>query len=346
MKVNLSANNTQELIFSYTIPPNQHYEYELLKKDCSTKIGGNLITSYQNITEPIGLIGYGNYIPIVLTLFNDINITAIPSSPIWNETFQQMEICLVVSLFEPETEADPKMILSQDKHVFTIGINSTVDFNPSSIYGLQDSAAGEDFNTANLDDYVKACKCTEDETFVCDSTPLAPSEVFHVCVKSSSFDVGIRDVTQMNIYQGDQSLTVVDGGQIKYSSFSSKNSYTDQNGYKINVLLPINLFNFTGSNVTVEGTIEMLFGGGSPAFRKLAYGNGPKASPFKLEIALTNTPVASEINDPVEEDSAPPGYLVPLLAVFSSVFLLAMAGMAMVFSSRRVKELERKFARS
>ena len=118
------------------------------------------------------------------------------------------------------------------------------------------------------------------------------------------------------------------------TSFSSKNSYPDQNGYKINVLLPINLFNFSGSNVTVEGTLELQLGEGRRALRKLAVGNGPEAAPFKLEIALTDTPVASEINDAEEGDSAPPGILVPVLAVVGSVSLLAMAGMAMAFRKR------------
>jgi len=129
-------------------------------------------------------------------------------------------------------------------------------------------------------------------------------------------------------------LTVIEEGEIKYASFSSKNSYPDQNGYKINVLLPINLFNFSGSNVTVEGTLELQLGEGRRALRKLAVGNGPEAAPFKLEITLTDTPVASEINDAEEGDSAPPGILVPVLAVVGSVSLLAMAGMAMAFRKR------------
>ena len=94
------------------------------------------------------------------------------------------------------------------------------------------------------------------------------------------------------------------------------------------------MFNFSGSNVTVEGTLELQLGEGRRALRKLAVGNGPEAAPFKLEIALTDTPVASEINDAEEGDSAPPGILVPVLAVVGSVSLLAMAGMAMAFRKR------------
>lgn len=116
-------------------------------------------------------------------------------------------------------------------------------------------------------------------------------------------------------------MTVIEGGDIKYKIFSSKNSYRNQNGYKINVLLPMNIFNFSGSNVTVEGNLETQLGNGDDVSRKLASGNGPEgaaAAPFKLNIALT-----------VRKDSAPPpGYYL--------VSLLAMAGMViMTFRKRR-----------
>jgi len=86
--------------------------------------------------------------------------------------------------------------------------------------------------------------------------------------------------------------------------------------------------------VTVEGALEMQLGEGRRALRKLVSGNVPEAAPFKLEIALTDTPVASEINDAVAEESTPPGFLVPVLAVVGSVSLLAMAGMAVAFRKR------------
>ena len=193
MKANLTADTTEELIFSYNISSGQAYEYDLFEKDCSTeiRIGDNLITNNWTSSET-NSDGTDR-----LALFYDINMTAVPSSPIWNQTSEQMEMCLLLSLFEPATADDPKMIIAQDKHVFTVGINSTVNLDFSFDNALQDSVAGEASSTANLDGYVEACKCTEEEVFVCDSTPLAPNEVFHVCVKSSSPDVQIRDVTQM-----------------------------------------------------------------------------------------------------------------------------------------------------
>eukprot|EP00956_Cyclotella_meneghiniana_P034962 scaffold109881_cov55-Cyclotella_meneghiniana.AAC.1 len=331
MKANLTASGTEELIFVYNISSSREHEHKLYEKDCSTQIeiGGNLITDSYSVPEETNPDGTDR-----LVIFYDINMTAVPSSSIWNQTSEEMEVCLLLSLFEPATADDPRMIIAQDKHVFTVGINSTANLDFSFDNALQDAVVGEASSTANLDDYVEACKCTEEETFECDSSPLAPSEVFHVCVKSSSSDVQIRDVTQMNIDQGDQSLTVVEGSQIKYSSFSSKIPYPVQNGYKINVLLPINLFNFSGPNVTVEGSLEMQLGEGRRALRKLVSGNVPEAAPFKLEIALTDTPLASDINDAEEEDSVPPGFLVPVLAVVGSISLLAMAGMAVAFRKR------------
>ena len=80
----------------------------------------------------------------------------------------------------------------------------------------------------------------------------------------------------------------------------------------------------------------MQLGEGRRALRKLVSGNVPEAAPFKLEIALTDTPLAPNVNGVLEEDSAaPPGFLVPVLAVVGSVSLLGMAGMVMVFRKRR-----------
>jgi len=323
MKLNFEANSTQELVFMYNISSTREYEYELFEKDCSTKIVGNLITSNRSSTSTEHNSDLDD-----LSLFYDIDQSAISSSPIWNQTSQEMVMCLVVSLISNEDVG--KFIIAQDKHVITVGINSTVNFSFDNAF--QYSAAGNASSTADLYDYVEACKCTEDETFVCDSSPLAPNEVFHVCVKSSSPDVRIRDVTQMNIGQDDESLAVIQGGNIKYSSFSSKIPHSDQNGYKINVLLPINLFNFSGSNVTVDGTLKMQLGQPeeeSRFLRKLASENGLEAASFMLQIALTDTPTDLKINDAAEVDSTPPGFLVPVLAVVGSFSLLGMAGMAL-----------------
>ena len=188
MKLNFEANSTQELVFMYNISSTREYEYELFEKDCSTKIVGNLITSNRSSTSTEHNSDLDD-----LSLFYDIDQSAISSSPIWNQTSQEMVMCLVVSLFSNEDVG--KFIIAQDKHVITVGINSTVNFSFDNAF--QYSAAGNASSTADLYDYVEACKCTEDETFVCDSSPLAPNEVFHVCVKSSSPDVRIRDVTQM-----------------------------------------------------------------------------------------------------------------------------------------------------
>ena len=125
MKTNLTPGSTEELILLYNISSTRAYEYELFEKDCSTEIeiGGNLIASDGVFSTTVpNLDGTTR-----LTLFCDINLTAIPSSPIWNQTSQEVKVCLVLSLFELFGD-DEKMIFAQDKHVFTIGINSTVDF--------------------------------------------------------------------------------------------------------------------------------------------------------------------------------------------------------------------------
>eukprot|EP00956_Cyclotella_meneghiniana_P020719 scaffold36935_cov53-Cyclotella_meneghiniana.AAC.1 len=93
MKVTVGS--TEELIFIYNVSSSQAYEYKLLEKDCSTEIeieiGGNLITDNWTSKETV-MDGTDR-----LALFYDINMTAVPLSPIWNQTSEQMEMCLLLS---------------------------------------------------------------------------------------------------------------------------------------------------------------------------------------------------------------------------------------------------------
>eukprot|EP00956_Cyclotella_meneghiniana_P037374 scaffold137561_cov48-Cyclotella_meneghiniana.AAC.1 len=135
MKANLTVGSTEELIFMYKISSTRAYEYKLHEKDCFTEIGDNLITDNWASSES-NEDGTDR-----LTIFYDIDQSAIASSPIWNQTSQEMKMCLLLSLFEPATADDPRMIIAQDKHVFTVGVNSTVDFSFEN--ALQDADAGE-----------------------------------------------------------------------------------------------------------------------------------------------------------------------------------------------------------
>ena len=129
-------------------------------------------------------------------------------------------------------------------------------------------------------------------------------------------------------------LSVIENSEIMYASFSSMNEVAAENGYKVNVLLPINLFNFAGPNITVAGSLEMQLGSGRHLRNSRALSE-VEAVPFQLEIALTEEEDAAKIMDAAEgaSDTAP-GYLVPVLAAVGSVSLLAMAGMAFAYRKR------------
>ena len=184
MTTNFTVNSTEELIFKYSISSNRAYEYKLFEEDCTTEIRDNLIISNRVLEEP-------NLDRTNLTFFYDINMTALgPSDAVLT--------CLVVDLFETATGDGVPMIIAQNKHVFKVTFNFYANFvMGGKDYGPQGWPIGQDSYTANLANYVEACKCTDQETFTCDSSPLASNEEFYVCVKSSSTDVQINDVTQM-----------------------------------------------------------------------------------------------------------------------------------------------------
>ena len=130
-------------------------------------------------------------------------------------------------------------------------------------------------------------------------------------------------------------LSVIADSEINYASFSSMTEVASEFGYKVTVLLPINLFNFAGPNITVEGSLEMQLGSGRRLRNSRALAEA-EAVPFQLEIALSEEEDAAEIMDAAEGVSdAAPGYLVPVLAAVGSVSLLAMAGMAFAYRKRR-----------
>jgi len=204
MTTNFTVNSAEELIFRYSIPSNRTYEYKLFEEDCSTEVRDDLIISNRVLEEP-------DLHRTNLTFFYDMNMTALGSSDV-------VLTCLVIDLFETATGDNVPMIIAQNKHVMKVTFNFYANFDMGGKQYEEQGGwpIGQDSYSANLAGYVEACKCTDQETFTCDSSPLAINEVFHVCVKSSSTDVQIMDVTQMNIDQGNQTLTVIEEGEIKY----------------------------------------------------------------------------------------------------------------------------------
>jgi hypothetical protein len=181
MTANFTASSSHELMFEYDISATRDYEVEaLLKKDCVSSITDIEISlvDEERASKESGTD--------TLTLWYDVDKTAIASSSIWNSSSNTLELCQIVRL------VDNGMTIFEDKHIATINFDLTADFSFDNT--LTNAAAGTDNAPAtNVGDYVEACKCTE--AFECNSLPLQQNQELHLCVYSSANEVGIASIT-------------------------------------------------------------------------------------------------------------------------------------------------------
>lgn len=328
MTANFAASSTEELVLEYIVSKNRQYETAVLQKDCSTNITDIQITLTDNLSN------VDSTHSMLKLSYNFDKSSIATATSIWDSVNEKIELCQVVRLVEPAAGPQPKMVVSEDRHVVSVDFDLSVDFEFDN--AVQGAEAETDGATTDVNDYVKACKCNGAVPFVCNNDPLPPNEELHICIASSSSDIVVGSVTSMIAEQGETStLNVIEDSDVKYSSFSSIEEINEENGYKVNLRLPTNLFDFGGPNITISGSLEMEFVNGG--LRKLrALSSDSQAAPFALEISLTNEAPA-EINDAkaAEEVKSAPGYLMPLLVVVGLVSLLAMAGIGMAFRARR-----------
>ena len=85
-----------------------------------------------------------------------------------------------------------------------------------------DTSPGTGGATANVDTYVSACKC-EIGSFQCNNNAISSSNTLSVCIKSSSDDVELMDLTSLNFLQAvtNEAMSVVLNNAAVESSLST-----------------------------------------------------------------------------------------------------------------------------
>lgn len=332
MVINFDTSSTDELTFEYLISAGRNYNIlPIRQQDCETSITDLNITLTNDVVTPL------NATHSTLKISYDIDKTTIANSTVWDSETNNLKICQKVQLVSDDS---PALVMMEDTFVFLINFGFEIDFN----VGAGDEGRGGpayDNTTASINEYVKACKCNGGAPYDCNSIVLLPNEELYVCIFSVSGEVRVKSVDSMNVGQdGSQALTVVESGDVKYSSFSSMVAVPENYGYKVDVRLPINLFNFSGPDITVSGVIEMEFGEG----RKLrmlntgAITETVEAAPFVLKIPLRES---FELEEPYDANaksvkvSPYPSYVLPMLAVAGTVSMFGVAGMGRVLHNQK-----------
>lgn len=135
---------------------------------------------------------------------------------------------------------------------FDIAFNFDVAFSADTFAATADSAAAATTAMANVNDYISACKC---DGTTCNINALGPDDLLQVCIKSSSSEVVVSQVTELDLAQSTGgSMAVVDGGTIGNAALSEMTSNS------VKTVVPAKFFTSTDA-ISVSGNVLVAFAG-------------------------------------------------------------------------------------
>ena len=135
---------------------------------------------------------------------------------------------------------------------FDIAFNFDVAFSADTFAATEDSAnINAEATSANVNDYISACKC---DGTTCNTSALGPDDLLQVCVMSSSSEVVVSQVTELDLAQNSNSMAVVDGGNIGNAALSEMTSNS------VKTVVPAKFFTSTDA-ISVSGNVQVAFAG-------------------------------------------------------------------------------------
>ena len=153
---------------------------------------------------------------------------------------------------------------SYSKRDIDITFDFTVDFDADGDVALTSPNLNNPSpvsSSANVDSYISACKCTYG-SWDCNPNALSAADTLDICIKTSSADVELLDVTSLSLLQEntDESMDVVQNNALVDSDISEIQVF----GYTryIETIVPSRFFGST-DNVAVSGVVEVQFVGGA-----------------------------------------------------------------------------------
>ena len=135
---------------------------------------------------------------------------------------------------------------------FDIAFNFDVAFSAATFAATEDGAAAATTAIANVNDYISACKC---DGTTCNTSALGPDDLLQVCVMSSSSEVVVSQVTELDLTQNSNSMAVVDGGNIGNAALSEMTSNS------VKTVVPAKFFTSTDA-ISVTGNVLVEFASG------------------------------------------------------------------------------------
>ena len=295
LTTDFTSTSDKELTLTYSIGKARQYNAPtLLQEDCESAITDATITQATPVRTPDDA-SYDT-----LTLEYDFNKATIGGSSVYDASTGELKVCQVLQLVEQG------MVIAEDKHLATITFDLGVDFEIAGQDLAAAAAASAVAGAAGVQSYVKAYKCGAG-VMTGNTNALVPNEDLYVCVHSTSADVEIASLDEMDIdgfgaAGTAATLSVINAGTITYAAFTSAEAVSNTER-RVKTRVPASVFGYTpGASITITGSATMKF---ASSGRELAVmvdttlfegssNEDPANAKFELNVGLQ--PAAVKIN--------------------------------------------------
>jgi len=329
LDTNFDKNSDKELTLILKVSRNRtHKVLDLRMGDCKTPIPKPISGDFFATSEDRNSFD-NDATNDELVVKIDIDKSMIADSPMYNAESKVLQVCQIVQLVDFDN-SNNEVVVVEERHEIDVTFKLDFDYTTSNV--VLEAATNKLLEGgADVVSYVQACKCKTDGSG-CDEaeSKLLPNAELHVCIYSTSADVGIDYLDSMDVTQisGASTLAVrvITGSVIGMSSLT-RLEYKTIEGFEavmVSTFLPQNTINFAdGGEINIKGNVVMKFG---TTGRKLQAANydaiaeGTETASFDLILALETS---FETEDPAVSTGMLPNYGFSSLAlIFALAFMM------------------------
>ena len=227
-------------------------------------------------------------------------------SNIWDGSNKTVNLCVVIRLTS-NGSGEAKVIKKLERNV-VIDLDFETAFTAGDVSFNKTTLESEE-EEAQVGDYIKACTCDDKESFTCNTNVLGPDDFLNVCINSTAAEMEINYLDSLQMTQGEKTLDIVQGKELKDLSISSMSYVKPKNGVHVATVIPATYFSYDeATSAQVSGVLYLKLQGSRRRLAVEIAGNGqPNAqSAGSSSASVVSTPRAlqAESTGTGDEESA------------------------------------------
>eukprot|EP00577_Skeletonema_sp_RCC1716_P008268 CAMPEP_0113391400 /NCGR_PEP_ID=MMETSP0013_2-20120614/10690_1 /TAXON_ID=2843 ORGANISM="Skeletonema costatum, Strain 1716" /NCGR_SAMPLE_ID=MMETSP0013_2 /ASSEMBLY_ACC=CAM_ASM_000158 /LENGTH=722 /DNA_ID=CAMNT_0000274641 /DNA_START=155 /DNA_END=2323 /DNA_ORIENTATION=+ /assembly_acc=CAM_ASM_000158 len=300
---NFDKESTSEITLNYVIGKDREYEVNILKTGCKEAVTGATVNNTTSISPIQGNPSNSN-----LTVSVDIQKDTIAAvgSNIWDGSKKTVHFCVVIRLTS-NGSGEAKVIKKLERNV-VIDLDFETAFTAGDANFDKTTLESEE-EEAQVGDYIKACTCDDKESFTCNTNVLGPDDFLNVCINSTAAEMEINYLDSLQMTQGEKTLDIVQGKELKDLSISSMSYVKPKNGVHVATVIPATYFSYDeATSAQVSGVLYLKLQGSRRRLAVEIAGNGQpnaqSAGSSSASVASTPRALQAESTGTGDEESA------------------------------------------